>query len=240
MKAAAMVKTNFFIQVLCGLFDPKDRAHLIQTQITTRPLLLKKGFVYFYNMYKILIFAVLLMSCKSKTYENPHILIQTQLGNIEVELFPKKAPKTVAAFLSYIDSGFYDNTSFYRVLKTQELPSISNTGIIQGGLWQNNPNKKITIPGIEHEPTKQTGLTHQSGTISLARTTPGTANTEFFICIGDQSPLDFGRRGTEDGQGMAAFGEVFEGMDIVRKIQGQKSHGDKFDEQIKIVRITRL
>jgi peptidyl-prolyl cis-trans isomerase A (cyclophilin A) len=74
----------------------------------------------------------------------------------------------------------------------------------------------------------------------LARTAPGTANTEFFICIGDQSPLDFGRRGTPDGQGYAAFGEVFEGMDIVRKIQGQKSHGDKFDELIRIDKITRL
>jgi peptidyl-prolyl cis-trans isomerase A (cyclophilin A) len=191
-------------------------------------------------MYRLLIFALLFTSCSQKTYKNPHILIQTGFGDIEVELFPDKAPKTVAAFLSYVDSGFYNNTSFYRVLKSEELPTISNTGIIQGGMWQNNPKKKSTIPGIEHESTKQTGLTHQSGTISLARTTPGTANTEFFICIGDQSPLDFGRRGTEDGQGMAAFGEVFEGMDIVRKIQGQKSHGDKFDERIKIVKITRL
>jgi len=191
-------------------------------------------------MYKLLIFAVLFMSCTHKTYKNPHILIKTELGDIEVELFADKAPKTVAAFLSFIDSGFYDKTSFYRVLKSEELPTMSNTGIIQGGMWQTNSQKKATIPGIEHESTKQTGLTHQSGTISLARTTPGSANTEFFICIGDQSPLDFGRRGTEDGQGFAAFGEVFEGMDIVRKIQAQKSHGDKFDQKIGINKITRL
>lgn len=181
-----------------------------------------------------------LLCCSHPTYKNPHVIIETRLGNIEVELFADKAPKTVAAFLSYVDAGYYSNTSFYRVLKTEELPTSTNTGIIQGGMWQTNPAKKITIPGIEHESTKLSGLTHQSGTISLARLAPGTANTEFFICIGDQSPLDSGRRGTEDGQGYAAFGEVFEGMAIVRKIQAQKSHGDRFDEKIEINRITRL
>lgn len=181
-----------------------------------------------------------IFSCNQPAYKNPHVLIETNLGDIEVELFPDQAPKTVAAFLSFVDSGFYNKTSFYRVLKTEELPTATNTGIIQGGMWQTNPAKKITIPGVEHETTKTSGLTHQSGTISLARLTPGTANTEFFICIGDQSPLDFGRRGTEDGQGYAAFGEVFKGMTIVRNIQAQKSHGDKFDEKIVINTITRL
>jgi peptidyl-prolyl cis-trans isomerase A (cyclophilin A) len=195
---------------------------------------------YKLDMYKLLIFAIILTSCSQPDYKNPHIVIKTQLGDIEVELFPDQAPKTVTAFLSYIDSGFYAKSSFYRVLKTEELPSVSNTGIIQGGIWQTNPGKKINIPGIEHETTKKSGLTHQSGTISLARNSPGSANTEFFICIGDQSPLDSGRRGTEDGQGFAAFGTVFKGMDIVRKIQSQKSHGDKFDTGIGIHNITRL
>jgi peptidyl-prolyl cis-trans isomerase A (cyclophilin A) len=181
-----------------------------------------------------------LVACNGPAYKYPHIVIETGLGDIEVELFPGQAPKTVAAFLSYADSGFYNKASFYRVLKTEELPSSTNTGIIQGGIWQTNPGKKITIPGIEHESTKQSGLTHESGTISLARLAPGTANTEFFICIGDQSPLDAGRRGTEDGQGYAAFGRVFKGMDIVRKIQAKKSHGDKFDDKIEITKISRL
>ncbi len=181
-----------------------------------------------------------LVACNEPAYKNPHIVIETGLGDIEVELFPEQAPKTVAAFLSYIDSGFYNNTSFYRVLKTEELPSETNTGIIQGGMWQTNPAKKIMIPGIIHETTKQTGLTHESGTISLARLEPGSGNTEFFICIGDQSPLDAGRKGTEDGQGYAAFGRVFKGMAIVRKIQAKKSQGDKFDEKIAISKISRF
>lgn len=191
-------------------------------------------------MYKLLIAVLLFFSCNQPEYKNPHIVIKTQMGKIEVELFPDKAPKTVAAFLSYIDSGYYNSSGFYRVLKTEELPTPVNTGIIQGGIWQTNPGKKATVPGVDFESTKQTGLTHQSGTISLAHTKPGTASTEFFICIGDQSPLDFGRRGTADGQGFAAFGKVFEGMDIVRKIQAQKSSGDKFENKIEIYKITRL
>ncbi len=197
---------------------------------------------YFASMLKLItcIACIAILSCGHPDYKNPHVIIETRLGDIELELFADKAPKTVAAFLSYVDSGFYENTSFYRVLKTEESATITNTGIIQGGMWQTKPDKKITIPGIAHETTKSSGLTHQTATVSLARLAPGTGNTEFFICIGDQSPLDFGRRGTEDGQGYAAFGAVFKGMSIVRKIQGQKSQGDKFDEKIEINKITRL
>jgi peptidyl-prolyl cis-trans isomerase A (cyclophilin A) len=190
--------------------------------------------------YYLIILTLFAISCNQPDYKNPHVLINTRLGDIELELFPEQAPKTVAAFLSYIDSGFYANSSFYRVLKTEEFPTDNNTGIIQGGIWQTKTDKKLLIPGIDHETTKQSGLSNVTGTVSLARTTPGSANTEFFICIGDQSPLDHGRRGTEDGQGFAAFGKVFKGMDIVRKIQAQESHGDSFDEKIEIYKITRL
>ena len=193
-------------------------------------------------MHKFLLItlAIFILSCNQPQYKNPHILINTQFGDIEVELFPEQAPKTVTAFLSYIDSGFYTNSSFYRVLKAEELPTNNNTGIIQGGIWQTKPDKLIVIPGIEHETTRQTGLTHESGVISLARATPGSANTEFFICIGDQTQLDYGGDGAEDGHGFAAFGKVFKGMPIVRKIQARNSSGDKFDEKIIIKKIIRL
>ena len=186
------------------------------------------------------LFIVSIFSCSQPHYKNPHILITTQLGDIEVELFPDQAPKTVRSFLAFIDSGYYSNCSFYRVLKAEELPTDNNTGIIQGGIWQTGPDIKKAIPGIEHENTKQTGLTHVSGTISLARTTPGSATTEFFICIGDQTILDYGETGTEDGQGFAAFGKVFKGMPVVRKIQAQNSRGDAFMEKIVIKKIKRL
>ena len=192
-----------------------------------------------YKYYTVLLIASL-FSCSQPHYKNPHILISTQLGDIEIELFPDQAPKTVRSFLAFIDSGYYTNSFFYRVLKAEELPTDNNTGIIQGGIWQTRPDIKTPIPGIEHESTKQTGLSHVSGTISLARTTPGSATTEFFICIGDQTILDYGETGTEDGQGFAAFGKVFKGMPVVRKIQAQNSRGDAFTEKIVIRKIERL
>ena len=178
---------------------------------------------------------LLLVACNNKKSEFPHILLQTNYGNIEAELYPAKAPKTVAAFLSYIDKGFYKNTTFYRVLKDEELPTDYNSGLIQGGVW---PNLK-SVAGIEHESTKQSGLTHTDGTLSMARTGVGTATTEFFICIGDQTSLDAGRSGTTDNPGFAAFGKVLHGMDVARKIQAAKSNGDHFTETIKIIDIKR-
>ncbi len=183
---------------------------------------------------------ILFMACSQPVYENPHVIIKTGFGDIEVELYTVKAPKTTAAFLTYVDSGYYANSSFYRVLKAEEFPTDHNSGIIQGGIWKTDPGRSAGIPGIVHESTLQTGLSHTDGTLSMARLDTGTAKTEFFICIGDQSPLDHGRRGTPDGQGYAAFGKVFSGMEVVRKIQTQKSKGDGFEKMIGINKIIRL
>jgi peptidyl-prolyl cis-trans isomerase A (cyclophilin A) len=179
---------------------------------------------------------LLLLSCSHKKTDNPYLLIDTSYGNIEVELFPKKAPKTVAAFLAYVDSGFYTNTSFYRVLKNEDLLPIDNYGIVQGGIHPTVKNVKF----IEHEPTTITGLSHKDGMISLASQGAGTASTEFFICIGNQSNFDAGNNGTKDNLGFAAFGTVVKGMKVVRKIQAAKSNGDLFIEKIKINKIERL
>lgn len=192
------------------------------------------------NKLAIIIAFLGLFSCNHPHYKNPHVIINTRLGDIEVELFPDRAPKTVAAFLSYVDSGFYKNSSFYRVLKTEELPTDFNTGIIQGGIYQSKSEKIGKVKPIPHESTKQSGLSHLSGTISFASLGAGTATTEFFICIGDQTTLDAGNSGTTDGQGFAVFGQVFKGMGIVRKIQNQNSHGDRFDEKVDILNVERL
>ena len=191
------------------------------------------------HKYLLLFISTAILSCSHPHYKDPHILIETNYGDIELALYPDKAPKTVAAFLSYIDSGYYNKTSFYRVIKTEDLAG-TNYGIIQGGIWQTNDQQHPAIPGIVHETTQQTGLSHTSGTISLARTTPGSANTEFFICVGDQVQYDYGNNGVADRQGFAAFGSVFSGMDIVRKIQEQPSRGERFVEKIRIDRIKRL
>lgn len=187
----------------------------------------------------LFLFAALLFSCSTKKYAEPHIIISTNYGDIEAELYPKQAPKTVAAFLSYVDAGLYKNTSFYRVLKAEEMPTDYNTGVIQGGPWQTNP-ERIPAKGIAHESTKQTGLFHKTGTLSLARTAPGTASTEFFICIGDQPQFDAGNVEAMDSLGFAAFGSVVKGMSVVRKIQSKKSSNERFEEKIIIENIERL
>ncbi len=184
--------------------------------------------------------AIFFTSCGHPEYKNPHVLIETGLGDIELELYPDKAPKTVAAFLKNVEAGLYTKSSFYRVLKSEELPTDFNTGIIQGGIWQGTENKQLSLPGISHESTKQTGLSHTDGIISMARQDTGTATSEFFICIGDQTSLDFGNNGNPDGQGYAAFGNVFSGMSIVRKIQNQHSHGQAFDKKVTIRNIVKL
>ena len=181
---------------------------------------------------------ILLFSCKSSN-THPQIVIETNLGKIEAELYPDKAPKTVAAFLSYIDSGFYKNSSFYRVVFDEAMSNDDDAGVIQGGIWQSNNAKAEKLPGIPHESPKQTGLTHTSGTLSLARTTAGSANSEFFICIGDQSNYDDSKTLNPDGLGYAAFGKVISGMSIVRKIHQQPSNGEAFLKLVVILDIHR-
>ena len=180
-------------------------------------------------------------ACASSKNQNPYVLIETKFGDIEVELYPKQAPITVAAFLSYIDSGYYNNATFYRVLRDDEQPTNApKSELIQGGIWQTNYTLAATIPGIAHESTKQTGILHKDGTISLARSTPGTANTEFFICVGDQHGFDYGGVNNPDGQGYAAFGRVVKGMPVVKSIYDAPETDGTFDPLIYIYKIKRL
>src|SRR6478736_636672 len=123
-------------------------------------------------------------SCSQSDPKEPHVVINTDYGEIEVALYPEKAPQTVAAFLANVEAGIYKDGSFYRVLKNENLPEEYNQGIIQGGVFQAKPEIVPGLKKVAHESPKQTGLTHGTGTISMARTTPGSATTEFFICIG--------------------------------------------------------
>lgn len=184
---------------------------------------------------------LLLGACSAPNYKNPHIVIDTDAGKIEIELYPDKAPQTAKAFLSYIDSGFYKHSNFYRVLRNDNQPSDApKANLIQGGLWKTNYKKASTLPGIPHEPTSKTGILHRDGVISLARMEPGTATTEFFICLGNQAGFDFGGDNNADGQGYAAFGKVVKGMNIVHRIYDRSSYGQAFDPPVVIINITRL
>lgn len=195
--------------------------------------------------YRLLIYLLLsiagMAACSSPQYKNPHIKIKTRYGVIEAELYPDKAPKSVAAFLKYVDSGYYHNTSFYRVLNDEnQATGVPHSQLIQGGLYGTNDQLSSKLPPIPHETTRQTGLHHEDGTLSLARREPGTAGTEFFICIGPQPGYDYGGSNGPDGQGYAAFGKVLKGMDLVEKIQHFPANGELFDPKIEIVDIERL
>ena len=142
------------------------------------------------------------------------------MGEIEVELYPDLAPLTTSNFLSLVERGVYTNAIFYRVVRLNNQPqSEEKIEVIQGGLSLDSLVNQY--PSIEHETTEATGINHTNGVISMARNEPGTASSEFFICVGDQPSLDFGGKRNPDLQGFAAFGKVIKGMDVVREIQHQ-------------------
>ena len=188
----------------------------------------------------LLIGVILFLSCSAPNRKYPHIAIKTKFGNIEVELYPDKAPKSVAAFLLCVDSGYYRNAFFYRVLNETNQPSdYFKAWLIQGGIWRNNRKRSQSLPGIPHETTQQTKILHKDGVISFARQEPGTAHTEFFICLGDQPGFDYGGENNPDGQGYAAFGKVVDGMDVVRRIYDQPEYDQAFDPPVHIFDIVR-
>lgn len=171
--------------------------------------------------------------------EKPRVLIQTEVGDIEVELFPKEAPFTVTNFLRYVHEGFYADGSFFRTVTMDNQPT--NQVKIQVVQVQANPAKeKEFFPPIPLERTRDTGLRHLDGTLSMARDGPDTAQDNCFICIGDQAELDFAGKRNPDGQGFAAFGKVTKGMDVVRKIHAAPSDGQKLTPPIRIQRAVRL
>ena len=192
--------------------------------------------------YRLVLFVMLaLMSCNTPRTGNPHVEITTLFGDIELELYPQQAPLTVAAFLSYIDSGYYKKASFYRVLVDHNQPTNApKSELIQGGIWKTNNRLLQKIPGIPHETTAKTNLSHTDGIISLAHQAPGTANTEFFICVGDQHGLDFGGENNPDGQGYAAFGRVVKGMDVVYRMYAAPERDGQLTPQIYITRMRRI
>ena len=178
-----------------------------------------------------------MFGCKGKSPDQ--IIIKTVAGDMEVQLFPEKAPKTVAAFLSYVDSGFYDNSSFYRVLSRDNQPTGGNAAeLIQGGIYKTG-NRREYLPGIQHEPTSQTGILHGHGTLSMARLEPGTAGTEFFICIGDNPSFNAGGLNRGDTLGYAAFGRVVKGLDVLMAIYNRNEIDQEFAPPVGIIKIIR-
>ncbi|AHW59042.1 peptidyl-prolyl cis-trans isomerase A (cyclophilin A) [Draconibacterium orientale] len=184
----------------------------------------------------IFIIPVLLLAFQAATQELPRVEMQTELGIILVEIDTINAPLTATNFLQHVEAGTYKNACFYRVVRLDNQPNNDvKIQVIQGGMY--TEPRFETIQPIAHETTEATGLKHLNGTMSMARMEPGTASTEFFICVGDQPELDFGGKRNPDGQGFAAFGQVISGMDVVRKIQQQKDEQQTLVDKVKIKEI---
>jgi peptidyl-prolyl cis-trans isomerase A (cyclophilin A) len=171
------------------------------------------------------------------------VRLETEAGTIDLELDAERAPLTTANFLAYVDQGRLDGTRFYRASRTR---GAEERGFIQGGIQR---NYRLMLPPIAHEPTSKTGIRHGAGTISMARTAPGTAMGEFFITASEMPSMDAGAGREGDDQGFAAFGRVVDGMDVVRSILAAETveetgrgamRGQMLADPVEIVRARRL
>lgn len=156
----------------------------------------------------------------------PKVAIRTAKGVIVVELESRRAPLTSANFLHYVDTRMYDDGQFYRASRTRGLPP--GNGTIQG--WPNPTLRRY--PPIAHESTTQTGIIHDTGTISMGRFGPGSATADFFICASPQPYLDAHPEDKGDNLGYAAFGHVVSGMEVVLKILALPTNGKAFIKEM--------
>ncbi len=180
--------------------------------------------------------AALLFTAALGAARNPRVLIQTEAGDIVVEVRADKAPVTAANFLRYVDAGLYDGTTFFRTVTPGNQPKDKiRIEVIQGG----QVDEAREFPPIAHETTRQTDLSHADGAVSMARDKPGTAASSFFICVKDQPELDFGGRRNPDGQGFAVFGRVVSGWNVVRAIQRRPARGQQLEPPVKIISVRR-
>jgi len=160
------------------------------------------------------------------------MIIETSLGDITIELFDKNAPISVENFKSYVNSSFYNETVFHRVIKGF---------MIQGGGFTTDGTDKDTNPPIALESTNKTGLSNVKGTLAMARTMdPNSATSQFFINTEDNLFLDYSN---DQNPGYAVFGKVVSGMDVVLKIEALETttkHGAYQDWPVEEVIIKRI
>ena len=146
------------------------------------------------------------------------VRLVTEAGNITLALDARRAPRTVANFMLYVDDGRLEGTAFYRAARRKSDPKF---GFVQGGI---GTDARRILPALPLEPTSRTGLRHLDGSISMAHgMDPDSANGNFSIMVGDNPALD-ARPGNP---GFAAFGKVIGGMDVVRRMLAMRSGGGR-------------
>lgn len=149
--------------------------------------------------------AFLLLSF-SASAQTPKVELKTSMGDIVLELYADKAPKTVANFIDYVKSGHYNGTIFHRVM---------NGFMIQGGGFDTAMRQKPTKTPVENE--AKNGLKNEAYTVAMARTNaPHSATSQFFINVNNNTSLDYPGH---DGWGYAVFGKVIRGQDVINRIK---------------------
>ncbi len=181
----------------------------------------------------IFAFFILTSGCNAmNTTPNPTVKIETSKGDIVLELYADKAPKTVENFLAYVKDGFFDGTIFHRV-----IPNF----MIQGGGFTEDMKEKPNKDAIENE--ADNGLKNEMGTVAMARTSnPHSATSQFFINVKDNDFLNFSSQ-TQQGWGYCVFGKVTEGMDVVHAIEKVETgnsgmHQDVPKEAVTITKVS--
>jgi len=183
---------------------------------------------YWFNSLLVLVFC--LVGPAYGAEQAPKVILETSLGAITVELNPQAAPRTVENFLNYVDTCFYDNTIFHRVIKGF---------MIQGGGFTPDLAQKKTGPAIGNEASN--GLGNRRGAIAMARTgEPHSATSQFFINTVDNVSLDHSAK-TPQGWGYCVFGKVTAGMEVVDAIAAQPTttRNSQNDVPVKAVVIKR-
>ncbi|WP_417213776.1 peptidylprolyl isomerase [Alcanivorax sp.] len=149
---------------------------------------------------------------------NPVVRLDTTAGPITIELYEDKAPQSVANFLQYVDSGFYNGTQFHRVI---------SGFMIQGGGFDQSGQRKATRNPIQNE--ADNGLKNKRGTLAMARTSnPHSATAQFFVNLVDNRNLDFTGKNSR-GWGYAVFGAVTDGMNVVDNIARERTTSQRLN-----------
>jgi peptidyl-prolyl cis-trans isomerase A (cyclophilin A) len=194
----------------------------------------------------VVVLAALLFPAAVAAQATTTVIMTTELGDIVIALETERAPVTAGNFLRYADEKRFDGTVFYRAMRLDWEPQPN--GLVQGGT-QFDPAR--ILPPIAHEPTSTSGIRHVAGTISMARYEPGSATGDFSIMLSPQPFLD-ADPASDDAErraGYAAFGQVVEGMEVVRAIfdapvdpeKGEGAmKGQMLAEPVKIISVRRV
>ena len=168
--------------------------------------------------------------------DQPTVVLHTTLGDITLRPDAEHAPITTCNFLRYVESGRYAEGSFFRTVVAATNDNPNPIDVIQAATTAGSDDPGLGPIPLER--TRDTGLRHSAGAISMARDGPGTATSSFFIVVKDMPALDFGGGRNPDGQGFAAFGAVVSGMDVVRTIQSAPATDEQLAEPVVITSAT--